>query len=122
MSAIIDGNLTSLLSLAIDAAGMRQQAIAQNIANVNTPQYRRMGVSFEQRLASVGQMPAARAPSLTELATYRPRFVTDSAAGTVSLDQEVAQLAETTVHHQALLKALTKQFALLGMAINEGKR
>jgi flagellar basal-body rod protein FlgB len=30
---------------------MRQQAIAQNIANVNTPGYQRVGVSFESRLA-----------------------------------------------------------------------
>jgi flagellar basal-body rod protein FlgB len=40
----------------------------------------------------------------------------------VALDQEVAHLVETTVHHQALLKALNSQFTLLGSAINEGKR
>lgn len=121
MSAIIDSNLTNLLSMAIDAAGMRQQAIAQNIANVNTPGYRRMAVSFEQRMAAFNALPPGRAPSLGELAGYRPQFVA-GADTAVSLDQEVAQLAETTVHHQALLKALTKQFAMLGMAINEGKR
>lgn len=129
MSAIIDNNMVSLLSLALDAAGMRQQAIAHNIANVNTPGFRRVAVSFEQQVAALEQRTmhaaAGSAPSLADLAGLRPRFVAADAAdadGAVALDQEVAQLAETTVHHQALLKALNSQFSLLGTAINEGKR
>jgi flagellar basal-body rod protein FlgB len=35
--SIIDSSTVGLLSLALDAAGMRQQAIAQNIANASTP-------------------------------------------------------------------------------------
>jgi flagellar basal-body rod protein FlgB len=35
---------------------------------------------------------------------------------------EMAALSENTLHHQALLKALNKHFALIGNAINEGKR
>lgn len=126
MSAIIDSTMTAMLSMALDAAGMRQQAIAQNIANVNTPGYRRMAVSFEQRLAALSERAApGSAPSLSDLASSRPHFVAADPVGAdsaVALDQEVAQLAETTVHHQALLKALNKHFSLLGTAINEGKR
>jgi hypothetical protein len=66
---------TGLLSMALDAAVLRQQAIAQNIANANTPGYQRISVSFESRLAALadghGQV---RAPSLSELAAYRPRL------------------------------------------------
>jgi flagellar basal-body rod protein FlgB len=126
VTAIIDSNITSLLSLALDAAGMRQQAIAQNIANANTPGYRRIGVSFEQRfteLAQTGQ--GSGSPTLAELSHLHPRFEFSAAQGTggaVSLDLEVADLSQTTVHHQALLKALNKHFALLNSAINEGKR
>jgi flagellar basal-body rod protein FlgB len=34
----------------------------------------------------------------------------------------MAQLSQTTLQHQALLKALDKHMALISMAVNEGKR
>lgn len=117
---------TGLVSMALDAAVLRQQAIAQNIANANTPGYQRLGVSFESRLAaltnSAGQV---RAPAAAELAAYHPRLepaAPDHGGQAVSLDEEMAQLSQTTLHHQALLKALNKHMALLAMAVNEGKR
>ncbi len=124
MVSIIDNSTIGLLSLALDAAGMRQQAIAQNIANANTPGYQRLGVSFEARIADLQQALAdGRTPSLGGLADYRPVFETVGAAGeALPLDMEMASLSENTLHHQVLLKALNKQFALLGTAINEGKR
>ncbi len=124
MVSIIDNNTVGLLSLALDAAAMRQQAIAHNIANANTPGFQRIGVSFESRIAELKQaVQEGRAPSLAGLADYRPVFEAASAAGEpVALDMEMAALSENTLHHQALLKALNKQFAMIGSAINEGKR
>lgn len=126
MLSIIDSNTSALLSLALDAAGMRQQAIAQNIANANTPGYQRVSVSFESRLASLRDGAGnVAAPSLASLGDYRPAFeyapVSEQGSG-VALDQEMAQLSENTLHHQALLKALTKHMSLVSIAINEGKR
>jgi len=121
MVAIVDNNTVDLLKLALDAAGMRQQAIAQNIANANTPGYQRIGVSFESRIEDLKQaVQLGQAPSL---AAYQPVFETVGAAGEpVALDTEMAALSENTLHHQALLKALNKHLALIGTAINEGKR
>lgn len=125
--SMIDSSTSALLSLALDAAGMRQQAIAHNIANVNTPEHQRVSVSFESRMAAAlreagGQMAA---PSLADLSRLRPAFEYAQVGSTenqVALDQELAAMSETTLHHQALLKALNKHFALIGMAISEGKR
>lgn len=127
MTSIIDSNTVNLLSLALDAAGMRQQAIARNIANANTPGYQRIAVSFESRVAELAQaLDQGAAPSLTGLDGldgYRPVFEPAGEAGApVALDMEMAALSENTLHHQALLKALNKHFALIGSAINEGKR
>jgi flagellar basal-body rod protein FlgB len=123
---MIDSNTSALLSLALDAAGMRQQAIAHNIANANTPGYQRISVSFEQRLAALGDGAGHVAtPSLASLADFRPSFEYAAAAEAgsgVALDQEMAQLSENTLHHQALLKALNKHLSLMSIAINEGKR
>lgn len=124
MANIIDAGTVGLLNLALDAAGMRQQAIARNIANANTPGYQRIGVSFEQRLDSLRQSVAqGTPPSLAALAAARPQFTETGIAGDpVALDMEMASLSENTLHHQALLKMLNKHFALISSAINEGKR
>lgn len=123
MISIIDNHTTALLSMALDAAGMRQQAIAQNIANVSTPGYQRVSVSFESRMAAMaGGSASGAAPSLADLSNFRPAFETASAAEPVALDQELAQMSETVLHQHALLKALNNQLELIGLAINEGKR
>jgi flagellar basal-body rod protein FlgB len=123
--SIVNNHTSALVSLALDAANMRQQAIAHNIANVNTPGYQRMTVSFEARMGELrAGMAQGQTPSLADLSNYRPALELDTSTGdsAVALDVEVAKLSEVTVHQQALLKALTKHYALLGMAINEGKR
>jgi flagellar basal-body rod protein FlgB len=124
MNNITESSTVSLLSLALDATAMRQQAIARNIANANSPDYQRVGVSFESRVAALRQSVASgQAPSLASLADARPVFETVGVAGEpVALDTEMAALSENTLHQQVLLKALNKHFALLGSAINEGKR
>ena len=124
MISIIDNNTTALLSLALDAAGMRQQAIAQNIANVSTPGYQRVSVSFESRLAGLADSAARGAtPSLADLSNYRPAFeYAGASANGVALDKEMVDMSETVLHQQALLKALNRHLELIGLAINEGKR
>ena len=124
MVSIVDNSTTALLSLALDAAAMRQQAIAQNIANASTPGYQRVSVNFETRMTElVNDTAQGAAPSLAELANYRPTLEVGSGPGsTVALDQEMVQLSDTVLHHQALLKALGKHLELIGVAINEGKR
>lgn len=116
-------NTAALLSLALDAATMRQAAIAQNIANAGTPGYQPVTVSFEERMRALMDASASGSPpSLAELSAYRPRIEPSPIHSEVALDAEVAKLSETVTHHQALLKALNKHFSLLGIAINEGKR
>lgn len=124
MVAIVDNNTVGLLSLALDAAAMRQQAIAQNIANANTPGYQRIGVSFEDQIDQLKQaVRQGQVPSPASLASFQPVFQPVGLAGDgVPLEMEMAALSENALHHQALLKALNKQMALVSLAINEGKR
>lgn len=125
--APIEGSTPALLSLALDATTMRQQAIAHNIANINTPNFTPVGVNFEGRLAEARQaLNSDKRQALASLADYRPTFeiaASDSIeAAPVSLDAQVASMSENVLHHQALLKALNKHFTVMGMAISEGKR
>lgn len=124
MTSIIDSSTVGLVSLALDAAVMRQQAIAQNIANANTPGYQRVGVSFENRLSELkNAVLQGHALPSGGLAAYRPSLtVEDDAGEPVQLDMEVAALSDNVLHHQALLKVLNKHMALIDTAINEGKK
>lgn len=119
MSFGIEAATSAVVSLALDAAALRQQAIAANIANANTPGYRPVRVRFEEHLSSLD--PAS-------LAGVRPTIEPEPLAGdpasgsAVALDQEVARLSANTLHYQVLLRGLSRQLSILGAAINEGKR
>lgn len=122
MVSIVNSNTSAMLGLALDAATLRQQAIAQNIANANTPGYQRVAVTFESRMAQLrDSLQPGQVPSAAQLAPYRP-LLEPAGQVAVALDTEMAGLSENMLHHQALLKALNKHYALLGLAISEGKR
>jgi flagellar basal-body rod protein FlgB len=124
----IEAITTAALGLALDAASLRQQAIAANIANAQSVDYTPVAVSFESQLEDAraslrthGRLDAA------SLAGVQPRIdsVPPDAMGLppkVMLDAEVAEMARNSVHYQALVKGLSKHYALLAAAVTEGKR
>ncbi|HET7400190.1 MAG TPA: flagellar basal body rod protein FlgB [Usitatibacter sp.] len=129
MSFGIEGTTAAVVTLALDAATMRQQAIAANIANVNTPGYRPVRVRFEEQLATVrSELREAGALDPASLEGAQPAIerepvAADPAGGSaVALDQEVAKLSANSLHYQVLLRALNRQLSIIGNAINDGKR
>ena len=129
MTQVIEGITNAALSLALDAASMRQQAIASNIANADVPDYRPMAVDFESQLESAQRdLDDGRALSMGDLDGVAPRFAADPTlqpAGLsprVALDMQMAALAQNGVQFQALTTALNKQFAMLSLAINDGRK
>jgi len=122
--AIIDSATTGLLGLALDAAAMRQMALAHNIANINTPDYRRVNVAFEQHVSAMLETGVPDLAEPTTRAALRPHFqlAPAGAEARVEIDAEVTALSENTLHHQVLLKMLNKHMAIMSMAVNEGKR
>ena len=116
----------TLLSLALDATAQRQQAIASNIANANTPGYRPLTVSFGTQLDMARrQLAAGGSVTAAALVDVRPTIVPlggQAGANSVALDMEVAQLSDTVLRHQILLKALNRHFSIMSTAISEGKR
>jgi flagellar basal-body rod protein FlgB len=101
----LDATPVRALGLALDAASLRHRVGAHNIANANTPGFAPLQVRFET------QFDAALHPVI------EPR-----ADAKVELDVEVAQLSQNALHHQALLRGVSRYFAILSAAISEGKR
>lgn len=113
------------LSKALDAASLRQQAIASNIANANTVGYVRQQVSFEEQLDEVRRQIAWQGSmDMFSLASVNAHLAPVAAEddAKVQLDMEMADMARNAVQYQTLLKALSKNYALLSIAANDGKR
>lgn len=116
------------LGLALDAAALRQQAMAANIANAGSPGYRPLRVSFEAQLEGARSALESRGSlDAASLVGVRPLVETAPAdeigvPPRMTLDQEVASMSQNAVHYQALLRGLAKHYAMLSAAVSEGKR
>ncbi|WP_284620584.1 flagellar basal body rod protein FlgB [Aquabacterium humicola] len=124
MTQPIEATTMTLVSLALDAAAMRQQVGAHNIAVANTgaPLGR---VEFEDRLTAIrSQLQSGTTPNLEQLRAMRPQVIWDggSAKGVAGLDQEAARLSQNALHYQALVRSLGHYLDLRSSAINDGKR
>ncbi len=128
MTEGLEAITTVALSLALDAASLRQQAHAANIANATTEGFVPLRVSFEAQLEDARSMLRAQgridagvlegvAPSM-QLAEPDARGILPK----VQLDLEMAGMAQNAAHYQTLLKALSKHYALLAAAVSDGKK
>ncbi|MBI2511244.1 MAG: flagellar basal body rod protein FlgB [Opitutae bacterium] len=105
----------------LDAAALRQEAIAANIANAETPGYRRLDVATdfaEQLKASVRTGDADRA---TEL---KPKLVEDTHArtvrpdgNTVEIEHELLAMNKNAAEYEFLTEVLSKNIKQLKLAI-----
>ena len=111
----LEGAGAAAARLALDAAALRHQAIAYNLANLNSENYVPLGVSFDAQLAAARRTQA-----------QKPELVLESWRGSgprpQDVDLEMVRLSENTIHYQALLKALGKQLSILNVALSEGRR
>lgn len=103
------------LELALEGSSFRQRALAQNMANINTPGYRRVDVDFHAQLKSI----MARTPS-NKLAA--PNFSATRVPGdspvrvdgnTVDVDQESAMIAENALEYQGYTALLALRRRML---------
>lgn len=116
----------ALVLLALDAAALRHQAIAHNLANVHSAGHAPLKVNFEAQLQHLRQQAAAGRPLAADALAGIGAFIepdpTPLAGSAASMiDQQMVQLAQNALHYQALLRALDKQGAILRVALNEGR-
>ncbi|MCB0877446.1 MAG: flagellar basal body rod protein FlgB [Thermoleophilia bacterium] len=114
------------LDLALGAAGKRQEVLANNLANVNTPGYKRLDVDFDGALAKA--VDAARAGDRSQLDAMRPGVSTDKSVtvrvdgNSVDVDQEMAYVAENNIRYNALVQLTQKKLETLKYVISDGRR
>jgi flagellar basal-body rod protein FlgB len=105
----------------LDVTLLRQQAIASNLANVETPNYKRLDVSpsFESQLRQ-----AVAGQSSSEIAGMQPELAVDSAAisgrsdgNTVQLETEMLKLNQNTVENALETQIVSYSLSRLRLAI-----
>jgi flagellar basal-body rod protein FlgB len=122
------GSVTSTaLRVGLDAAALRHQAIAINIANVNTDNYVPFGVNFDAQIVSarrsLNEQGSLDPSTLRQVSPYiEPLDKINRQTIKVRLDSEMANLAQNSVHYQALVKGLNSHLGLLMSAASDGKK
>lgn len=121
-------NYVNVMGKAADASWMRNDILANNIANVDTPGYKRQDIDFESQLKTAMRNTRYKsvdarvgAISATEL---KPRVYTDSAnfsfrldGNNVDIDTESAQLAANQIRYNGLINAINGDFTSLKMVM-----
>ncbi len=133
--------LTSHLELrekALDAAWVRNEVIAQNIANVDTPGYKKSTVAFEEFLEDAldkggfkgfttdkrhiqiggGSLKNARIKILKEHKNLSTRLDGNN----VDIESEMASLAKNSIRYNTLVKSISGSYQSLKSVISEGRR
>lgn len=108
---------------ALNLRAQRQQVLASNIANADTPGYKARDYDFKSALATAVATPAAAeasggaAPAPAPELLYRSVIQPSIDGNTVDMDMERAQFAENTVHYEANITMLTHQIRMMLAAI-----
>ncbi|HTU70611.1 MAG TPA: flagellar basal body rod protein FlgB [Candidatus Baltobacteraceae bacterium] len=133
------GEATTLLGEAVKGAKLEHDQIANNIANVNTPEFRSSYVDFQSALqASLGTPPDPdQLPMETDDSRqfaigdasapvpYDPQPQVDTTTqmrvdgSNVDIDQQMAQLSENTSYQETMSQLLQEQYKFLREAITE---
>ena len=125
----IGGVTSQLVRVALDAALLRHEIIANNIANADTPGFQAKRLDFEQQLVGFSALlSGGNDDALTDRINSLKASLHESDSMVVSqqepveLDREMIRLTENTLRYQALLQASSKRGDIIKMAVREGRQ
>lgn len=118
----------NVLDKAADASWTRESAIANNVANVDTPGYKRQDVNFQDILArelkSSQYSTLQQAVDNVDLSDLEGEVYTDYESysyrldgNNVDIDTENVELASEQLRYQTLTTAMTREFTRLSTAM-----
>lgn len=127
---LIGDRATKYLERSMDASNIRQQLLSQNLANVNTPYYKRLDIDFSNILDDKiakneleitrthpkhfgNTVPEVGAPKITRETKTLERYDHNN----IDVEYEAAQLAENSLFFQSLTVSWKQQMARIKQAI-----
>jgi len=111
---------TELLTRLMQASEVRHRVVSQNLANVNTPGYRRLKVDFEDELAKqILNGADDEAPPVINTQVVEDKSRTPRADGnTVDIDLEIGEMQRNAMMYQTYSQLLAAQFSTMRLAIS----
>ena len=114
----------NVLDKAADASWKRENLIANNIANVDTPGFKRQDIDFQsvlkKELSNYKYMNLDQKMNSVSLSDLNPEIYTDHASysyrldgNNVDIDTEQVELASEQIKYQALTTSITSEFQRL---------
>lgn len=128
---------SKILEKSLDASLLRNDTIAQNIANDDTPAYKRKDVAFEQYLNDSlgktnleGNLTDKRhiAINSKDIDKVEPSITQDNSdvsmridGNNVDIDSEMAYLAKNQIKYNTLIQLISSNYSKIKNVIREGK-
>jgi flagellar basal-body rod protein FlgB len=110
---VFDSVTLSALTSALDGLAARQRAIADNVANVNTPNYAAKRVAFESALAQSVENGSGRVQATIQ-SSLEP---TKLNGNNVNLDTETLSNIDTVLRYQFASRAVEGTFSSVRSAL-----
>lgn len=111
---------SNIMEKALKAAVVRNDAISQNISNVDTSNYKRKDVAFEQYFndsLDKAEMDSIEPTMTVDNSNYSMRIDGNN----VDIDSEMSYLAKNTIKYNALVQLINNNFNKVKNVIREGK-
>lgn len=110
---MFDSVTSAALQSALDGLSMRQRVIANNVANVNTPNYHAEKVQFEDALAqSIVDGNGSTTPTVA-----RSLEPTNTNGNNVDLDEETLSNVDTVLRYQFATQAMNSELTSVRAAM-----
>lgn len=122
--------LVDALAQSLDASSLRHQVLSDNLANTNTPDFRRSDVEFSQVFNNVKLSMAKTDARHLEHRKFNSKIsiVQDESTimrndgNNVDPDREMIFLLENQIYYQTMTDMLNRNLGLLRSVISEGGR
>lgn len=109
---------TQYLEAGLKAVGVRQKAIANNIANLETDGYRSIDVKFEELLNK-----AMKSNGGVDIRSIEPEFFEPGTSSVkengndVNLEEQIGKLVQNSLKHRTYIRLLDKKYKQMQSAI-----
>lgn len=115
-----------LLKSALDVSSMRQEAISNNLANINTPEYKANRVVFNHHLTAAmngvglsrtndGHISPGDSLAITE--EQKNTYIQDN-GNNVDVDFEMAELAANNIFYDSVVSQLNAKYQMMRNVIS----
>jgi len=108
-----------IIGAGIKAESVRQKTIANNVANLQTPGYRRVDVKFQDLLAKAMESSGDVDLNEIEAEIYQPNETAIKSNGNdVVLEKEVGEMVKNSLRHKAYIRLLQKKYEQISLAMD----